>query len=133
LRRSPQEALGLLESAADAGYWRSSVTLGILARDGNGVPKDDKAAYYHFQVAILQGGATVRDLLRDETRKLAGVLDDEQLGALDSEASLWFQDHHLTLAFVNRNGYKGKNLSLPSHSDPTDVLNAGAPAFNSAS
>ena len=30
--------------------------LGILARDGNGVPKDSKAAYYHFRVACLQGG-----------------------------------------------------------------------------
>jgi uncharacterized protein len=127
LARSPQEASSLLETAAAAGYWRSSVTLGLLARDGKSVPEDNKSAYYHFQVAILQGGAPVQDLLRRDTGKLAAALGAEQSEAIDSDANIWFQQHHLAFTFVNKTSYKGKLFPVPLHSDPADVLHASLP------
>jgi TPR repeat protein len=122
--RSPDEAVHLLESAANVGYWRSSLALGVLARDGNGVRMDSKAAYYHFQVAILQGGSEAQGLLRHDNKQLAVVLSSEQLEKLDSDANLWFQQHRLTLTFVNKKGYKGGFLPAPTHSDPAAVLHA---------
>src|SRR5205814_348855 len=44
LAASPQEAPALLKEAAEAGEWRSSVALGLLSRDGMGVPVDPRTA-----------------------------------------------------------------------------------------
>ena len=55
LKQDPQQSRTLLDMAANAGSWKSSIVLGILARDGRGVPADNKAAYFHFRVAVLQG------------------------------------------------------------------------------
>jgi TPR repeat protein len=131
--RSPDEAVHLLEFAANVGHWRSSLVLGVLARDGNGAPADRKAAYYHFQVAILQGGPKVQDLLHHDIEQLAAVLGSEQLEKLDSDANLWFHQHRLTLTFVNKKGYKGGLLPAPTHSDPAAVLHAGLPQSDPAS
>jgi uncharacterized protein len=133
LARSQEEALHLLETAANAGYWRSSLTLGVLARDGDGVPMDSKAAYYHFQVAILQGGATVQSMLRYDTHKLGAKLGTEQSEAIDSDANLWFQQHPLAFPFVNKNSYKGKLFPVPAHADPGDLLHASLPLSDPAS
>jgi TPR repeat protein len=56
LSQNPQQSHALLEAAANAGSWKSSVALAVLARDGRGVPVDPKAAYFHFRIATLQGG-----------------------------------------------------------------------------
>jgi TPR repeat protein len=130
--RSPDEALHLLESAANIGYWRSSIALGILARDGNNNAVDSKVAYYHFQVAILQGGTSAESLIRLDTQKLAAALGPEQSQRLDSDASRWFQGHHLNLTFVNKKG-KSKFLPVLDQSDPAEVLHASLPQPDPAS
>jgi len=133
LARSPDEAVHLLEFCANVGYWRSSLVLGVLARDGNGVPADGKAAYYHFQVAMLQGGEEAQTLLRKDTQKLAAVLGSEESEKLDSDASHWFQQHHLAVNFINTKGNKGKLFPAQIHGDPTAILHASLPTSDPAS
>ena len=133
LAQSPDEAVHLLEFCADVGYWRSSLVLGVLARDGNGVPADNKAAYYHFQVAMLQGNAQVEDLLRKDTQKLAAVLGLEESTKLDLDANDWFQQHHLAMNFINTKRNRGKLFPAQIHRDPTAILHASLPASDPAS
>jgi uncharacterized protein len=104
LARSPGESINLLNNAANAGNWRSSMLLGVLARDGNGVPQDNKAAYYHFRVACLQGGDEARKLLATDLQLLSVKLGSYQAQAIDSEADHWFAQHHFALAFVDKEG-----------------------------
>lgn len=104
LARSPGEAADLLNRAANAGNWRSSALLGVLARDGNGIPQDNKAAYYHFRVACLQGGDEARKLLANDLRMLSTKLGSSAVQEIDSDAEHWFAQHHFVLAFVDREG-----------------------------
>ncbi len=104
LARSPGETTELLSKAANAGSWRSSMLLGILARDGNGVPKDSTAAYYHFRVACLQGGDEPKKFLATDLQILSIRLGSFQAQTVGSEAEQWFSQHHFALAFVDREG-----------------------------
>jgi uncharacterized protein len=133
LAKSRQEAQDLLELTANAGYWKSSVVQGIVARDGKGVSVDSKAAYYHFRVAILQGGEVAENLIGHDARKLATMLGTEQSQALESEATSWFQQHRLTPAFVHIKGQRDKIFSDPTGRDPAAVLNAALPLSNPSS
>lgn len=133
LAKSRHEAQDLLEFAANAGYWKSSVLRGIVARDGNGVAADSKAAYYHFRVAILQGGAAAENLIGRDARKLSTMLGKEQSQVLESEASAWFQQHQFTPALVHIKGQRDKFFSDPTGGDPAGVLNAGLPVANPSS
>ena len=133
LAKSRQQVQDLLEFTANAGYWKSSVLRGIVARDGNGVPVDTKMAYYHFRVAILQGGAAAENLIGHDAHKLATMLGTEQSQALESEASSWFQQHKLTPAFVHIKGQRDKIFSDPTGRDPVGALNAGLLLSNPSS
>jgi hypothetical protein len=101
LARSPNEAISLLEEAASDGFWKSSVVLGILSRDGHGVPKDRKTAYYHFRIAALQGGENAAVLTTNDLRTLTSVLGQAQCQALDEKAADWVEKHNRPLEFVN--------------------------------
>jgi hypothetical protein len=78
--------------------------LGILARDGGGVPLDDSAAYYHFRIAVLQHGDEAAKLLVEDIRKLSAKLGHDRTRALDAQASAWYQQHHFVLEFVEKQG-----------------------------
>jgi hypothetical protein len=116
--KSPDEAAGLLNEAADAGNWRSSVLLGVLARDGKAVPCDKEAAYYHFRVAILQGGEDANKVLAYDLRLLSAKLGARRVQALDLQADEWYRQHHFVLDFVkteeNRSGFPSFALVVPS-------------------
>ena len=105
--------------------------LGIMSRDGLNTQKDDKAAYYHFQLAILQGGAPVQLLLAHDMDRLTAALGSGPMQALESDANVWFQQHHLAHNFVHVKGQKF--LSIPDSPDPSDVLRAGMPFPDPAS
>lgn len=104
LSKSPDEAITLLNDSAKAGTWKSSVVLGVLARDGQAGPQDSDAAYYHFRVALLQGGEDARKCLENELRKLSSSLGPERTTALDSQADNWYEQHHIVLEFVYKAG-----------------------------
>lgn len=104
LAKSADEARNALETAASSGAWNASLVLGILARDGNGIPVDLAAAYYRFQIAVLQGGEKARHLLENELTRLSAKLPAEQSQELASEANSWFHQHAATLEFIHTDG-----------------------------
>ncbi len=131
LARSPGEALGLLNDAANAGSWRSSMLLGVLARDGDQAPPDAEAAYYHFRIAALQGGSETAKLLEADLRSLSARLGPARTRTLDSQATAFFEKHHLALAFVYRGGedpeFPAYALAFPEHGTHVVELLAAPP------
>ena len=114
------EAIGLLNDAADEGNWRSSVLLGVLARDGNQVPVDGAAAYYHFRVATLQGGEDARKLVAYDLRLLSAKLGAGRVQAIDLRANRWYGQHPFVLEFVenkeeDRTGLPSFAVATPAH------------------
>ena len=109
LKQSPEQSRTLLETAANAGSWKSSVVLGILARDGRGIPADDKAAYFHFRVAVLQGGAEAERFIKQDMDALGAKIGVEESQTAASAANAWFEHHSVALAYVYKEGTpKGK-------------------------
>jgi TPR repeat protein len=125
LAKSSQEARPWLETAARAGFWKSSVVLGVLARDGRGTSRDLEAAYYHFQIAMLQGGEPAKHLLLNDLAALTLKLSAERKSALDSEADTWFQQHQLALAFVSKGGENRKRFPETAISVASEGIHAG--------
>jgi TPR repeat protein len=106
LRQDPQQSRTLLEAAANAGSWKSSIVLGILARDGHGTPVDNKAAYFHFRVGVMQGGSAADQLIKRDMDYLANRIGVEQCQTADSAAREWFGHHSPALVFVYKDGAK---------------------------
>lgn len=100
LARSPKEGVALLEEGAAAGFWRSSVVLGVLYRDGREVTQDKRAAYYHFSIAMLQAREETATLLKNDISVLSSELDPSQIETLDREAAAWAHQHSRHFEYV---------------------------------
>lgn len=109
LNGSVNEMLSLLGKASEAGYWKSSALLGVLAGKGTIRPVDLKAAYYDFRLATLQGGEPANQLLGNNLHALTLTLGDET-ASLDARAEDYFQRHHQALEFVYKDGENGKRF-----------------------
>jgi TPR repeat protein len=114
VEQTSNEARSLLEVAADAGSWRSSILLGILARDGRGIPTDKKAAVYRFQLAALQGGEEAEHLVRLDLNKLSAELGAEQCAAVSSKAESWYIQHRSSKQFIANSQHTEKYFPLPA-------------------
>lgn len=125
LARSLQEANAMLEKAANSGSWKASVVLGTLARDGNGVPKDPAAAYYHFRIAVLQGGETAKHLLARDLVNLAAKLTYDQTQVLSSRAYAWSHEHPAVLEFVYEDKNYGKQAPAQDLTFGDEAIRAG--------
>src|SRR5437763_6327027 len=101
---TPNESRTLLETAANAGSWKSSVVLGIIARDGRGVPVDYKDAYYHFRVAVLQGRSEAEKLIKKDLDIMATRISQEDSQTVASAANTWFEQHSIHLIYVYKQG-----------------------------
>jgi TPR repeat protein len=102
--QAPQEATNLLLFSAGVGSWRSSAVLGLLARDGRLLPKDQRTAYRWFRIAALQGGSEAETYLRPGFRQIAQSVTDT--ASADQEAAEWLQMHPHHDLFVLRNELK---------------------------
>ena len=125
LAATVQEAPALLRDASEAGEWRSSVALGVLSRDGMGVPVDPRMAYYHYRLAALQGGDEGHKIVANDLESLAEQLGPEQAATVDAEAKAWFDNHPFARQFVNKDGAKWKEYASYSVGKPVDSVNAG--------
>jgi TPR repeat protein len=123
LAASAQEAPALLKDAAEAGEWRSSVALGVLSRDGMGVPVDPRTAYYHYRLAALQGGDEGLKIVANDLESIAAELGPEQSAAVDAEAKAWFSNHPFARQFINKDG-KWKEYATYAVVKPEDSVNA---------
>lgn len=104
LATSADEAVTLLNGAAQAGVWRSEVLLGVLARDGAGVPRDAGAAYLHFRIAALEGREESQPLLAFDLIHIGAKLGADRTRALDAQAEAWRQRHPAVLEFQEKEG-----------------------------
>ena len=116
----------LLKEAAEAGEWRSSIALGLLSRDGlASVPVDPRMTYFHYRVAVLQGGSEALKVVAHDLDAISARLGPEQTASIDADAKAWFGDHHLTLQFVCKDGGKWKEYPVYGVVAPDPGLHAG--------
>ena len=104
LKQDTAQARTLLQAAENAGSWKSSVVLGILARDGNGTPVDYPAAYFHLRVAVLQGGTDAERITKHDVESLAAKIGSDECRKQASAANSWHQSHPIAFAFVYKVG-----------------------------
>jgi TPR repeat protein len=124
---SGKSAVALLEEASAQGYWKSSIVLGILYRDGRGQPKDNDAAYYHFRIATLQGGQRAANLLANDIQVLRSRLDDAKALDLDSTAIAWVGKHRDAIEFLGAPGRNEGSFPTLAIAYPEAGTHAGKP------
>ena len=99
------EAVLMLERAAQAGSWKSSAMLGALARDGRERQQSLADAFRWFTIAKKQGGALAEKLTRRDLdlcrQSLAQEQQTQQLAAVDA----WLAEHpHTDLYLFSESG-----------------------------
>jgi TPR repeat protein len=104
------EAVNALLTAANGGSWQSSAALGMLARDGRLLPKDQRAAYRWYRIAVLQGGGPAEAYLHPELQHLANSIADN--ASVEQEAVAWQQMHPHQEFFVFKNGIDPRYFPL---------------------
>ena len=82
------EAARWLKAAADQHHSISQYELGVLHANGNGVPKDQSAAYFWFALAALQGFPPA---MRAQIR-LRQTMPPAEFGLIDSQVREWLQE-----------------------------------------
>lgn len=101
INQQPGEAVHCLQAAAEGGAYRSSIVLGVLARDGRGLPKNEEVAYQWFTIAVKQGGATVEKLLTADLDVAHKTLSIEQQKSAEQVAQAWMDAHPHQDVYVN--------------------------------
>lgn len=92
LPQAPDEAVATLQTAAEAGAWRSSAILGVLSRDGRGVPRDSELSCVWFRIAVMQGGPDAQKLVGADLAKCA--TSPPSLRAEENQRSVdWLELH----------------------------------------
>jgi uncharacterized protein len=121
---SRQEAIEELQDASSQGFWKSSVVLAVLHRDGRGVPKDMESAYLYFRIAALQGGNPATKMVGNDISALLPVLGASRIESLDAKAADWVSSHDRHLEFVR---YPGNDRNFPAFAlaYPDNGLHAG--------
>jgi TPR repeat protein len=116
LADSRQEARPLFEVAASAGWWKSSIALGALARDQGGDAAGIESAFFHFQIAMLQGGEEAGRILSHDLSALEGELTASRRNELKSEARAWYSKHTTVFEFVFQDTGSGRKKWLAASS-----------------
>jgi uncharacterized protein len=111
LPQAKDEATDELKSAASGGSWKAAAVMGTLARDGRIVPKDQRAAYRWFRIAVLQGGSTAESSLHLELQRLATSMAAET-ASTEQEAAAWVQMHPNHDVFVYKNELNPKYFPI---------------------
>jgi TPR repeat protein len=126
LEKAPGEAVATLNESAAEGFWKSSVVLGVLARDGrSGMSKDSKMAYFHFAIAAIQGGDTARQMVANDLQLLQSQLARSEMQSLDSEAVSWTNTHKLALQFTEMQGKDSQRFPAVAMEYPNADSHAG--------
>ena len=125
LKQTPEQSRALLETAANAGSWKSSIVLGILARDGRGTAVDYPSAYFHFRLALLQGGEDAEHLIKRDINAVGTKMTDQQRQMANTAANAWFENHSLKFVFLYRNGTSPKDFPAAAMTYASDGSFAG--------
>jgi hypothetical protein len=125
---SHAEGLELLRTASDAGQWKASAVLGVLARDGKWVAQSSEEAYRYFKRASVQGGDPVKEYISRDIQRLSAVLSQSSVAALDSEATEWANSHPMSIQLIHKSDRKtaqARNFALtfpPSGEHAGDIV-----------
>lgn len=103
-QKRSDEALLMLNQAAEAGMWESSVTLGILSRDGQGTSRDLAEAYRWFVIATRQGGNAAEQSTFTDLVHCRQMLSEHEQDQKMQEAEEWLQRHPNSSLYVLSNG-----------------------------
>jgi uncharacterized protein len=124
LARVPDEYLSLFKQASGYGQWKSSGALGILYDEGKLTPRDPKAAYYYFQLAILQEGEKSSHPFDRVAQILSGEIGADQASNLQAAARAWYGQHHEAVELLMRKNSKltPQGLAIVS---PAEGFHAG--------
>lgn len=122
---SHDEALALLNEAATAGRWKSSVVLGALARDGKWVPQDSRQAYFYFRVGELLGGDAAETLVKNDLQVLTAKISQEDRKQLDEKANAWAREHSKPLEILYKDQKRRANSPVIALVDPDSGSHAG--------
>ncbi len=96
--KSSDEALALLERAAEAGTWQSSATLGLMASQGHGKPQDMSTAFRWFTIAAKQGGPKAEAKVRGSLAQCRAALTADEQEQQQQAADSWLGEHaHMDL------------------------------------
>lgn len=109
-QKNSDEALSLLQRAAEAGTWQSSAVLGLMLRDGRGLAHQDMgAAFRWFTIAARQGGSEAEAKTRGSLAQCRAALSAGEQEQQQQAAESWLEQHaHLDL-FV----FDGVRSQLP--------------------
>jgi TPR repeat protein len=124
LARTHDEYLSLLQQASHYGQWKSSAALGLLYEEGKLTARDAKAAYYYFQLAILQKGEKSAQEFDSVTQSLVGEIGAEQARKLEAAAQAWYGQHHDAVQLLMRKNAKLTPQGL-AIANPADGFHVG--------
>jgi TPR repeat protein len=112
LAQSQGEAWRELREASEAGSWKASLLLGVMARDGKMTEADTRQAYYCFSLGALQGGGEAERLVTGDLEALKRKLPPDQQSAAADEAKAWFAQHRTPLLYVVKDSDKERYFPL---------------------
>jgi TPR repeat protein len=112
LAQSQGEASRELRQASEAGSWKASLLLGVMARDGNMIDADPRQAYYFFSLGALQGGGDAERLVHRDLDALKARLAADQQSAAADAAKAWFAQHRTPLVYIVKDNDKEKYFPL---------------------
>ena len=133
LSRHRGETVRRLQAAADAGSWQASLALGVMAHNGSGMVADDKTAYFHLRVAILQGGSAAQILANKHIPTVIQSLGDGQARAVEAKALAWVQQRSRAPTLVQTKGQPPRFFADPAMQGSSGVLSAALPMEDPAS
>ena len=99
-QKGTDEAMFMLERAAEAGTWQSSATLGLLASQGQGADRDMGSAFRWFTIAARQGGPAAEAKVRGSLALCRDALTAAEQEQQQQAAESWVEQHPHTDLFV---------------------------------
>lgn len=117
----PDEIEKMLLTAARAGFWRSSATLGVLAREGKGRSVDQAEAYRWFLIAAGQGGAAAAKLLANDLAVRRAALDPAVQTQEQQQAGAWVQQYGTKCMFVFGDRYRSRGFPIAEIREPLSL------------
>ena len=87
------EAMAWFHRAAEQGYAAAQHNLGVMYRNGEGVPQDDFEAYKWFNLAATYADASRREEYARNRDTTADRLTPQQRAEGQKRAREWFKAH----------------------------------------
>ncbi len=123
----PQDDVATFEwyrRAAEQGLGVAQFILGLMYRDGYGVPQNPVSAYMWFQVAERTENYIAKNV-REAITKLAKKMSGEQIAEAQRRAEVWLMDHQKHKEPSSSDLSDGKRSLAPDGERPTHVSNRG--------